>query len=419
MNCRAWGCWLAPVVAVLLFVGCGTSPGSESGFTITGTNTVGGTERVGFEDFFAEHQRFENFRHTERFGPTVTVPAARHPSPLISRHQTITFSAPYLGNNLSLEDFLAETSTSAFMVLKDGAVVFERYFHGNHDSALNAGFSMTKSFMSALIGIAIDEGYIGSVDDWVTKYVPELATPAFDGVTIKHLLQMSSGLAFNEDYSDPKSDINRMSYLVQSMSYIDYMKTLKRSETPGTVNRYASINTHLLGIIVARATKRSLSEYLHEQLWEPLGMSSPALWMVDQRGEELAMGGLAVSLSDYARFGLLYLDNGLWQGRQILPKDWVKESTVPDAPHLQPGQKPGSVDSTPGYQYQWWVPRISDKDFLAIGIWGQYLYVDPRAGTVIVKLSADPTSFDPMVEDAQIAYIQALSRGMKLGNAGE
>ena len=238
-----------------------------------------------------------------------------------------------------------------------------------------------------------------------------MTSKAFDGVTVKHVLQMSSGLKFTEDYADPESDINKMSYATQTMSFLDYINTLERAHAPGSYNNYASINTQLLGILVARTTGKPLSEYLQEKLWQPLGMEQQALWMLDARGDELAMGGLAVSLRDYARMGLLYLHKGQWQGKQVLPAQWVKESVTPDAPHLMPGKRASSGRET-GYQYQWWLPRKADGDFYASGIWGQKIYIDPKSQIVIVKLSADPSSFSKEVGYQQVEYLQQLSRSL-------
>ena len=401
---------VVPMLATLLAITVDSSAQEKGGFTVTGGTAKPGDEKATFEGFFAEGNRLENFRHVDRFGPTSAIPPAAKPGVLPQQLQPIQFKAPYLGQPTSLEDFLSKTSTSAFLLIKDGVVVDERYFHGNDPAALNAAFSVSKSFISALVGIAISEGHIGSVNDPVTRYVKELSADAYKGVTIKHLLQMSSGLKFNEDYADPESDINKMRYMVQSMSYVDYLNTLQRAEPPGTVNRYVSVNTQLLGIVVARATGQPLSKYLQEKLWEPMGMEQGARWMLDAQGLELGMGGLALSLRDYARFGLLYLNDGRWLGNQVLPAGWVKQSVVPDAPYLQ------SKGNDFGYQYQWWTPDNPDGEFMALGIWGQYVYVDPKRAVVIVKLSADPSSFSPSVQHAQVGYLRTLSRQLDKAN---
>lgn len=395
---------IAAVTAFLLVAGS-----QNSGFTITGSSQ--GDGEYTFETMFAEGQRFENFRYIERFSPVKTIEASPVASELPRAERYIKFKSDYRGKETSLKEFLTETGTSAFLVLKNGKILSEQYFHGNGPTAKNSSFSMGKSFVSALIGIAIEEGHIKSVDDPIVTYLPELNTPTFEGVTIKQVMQMASGVAFNEDYSDPKSDINKMSIAVQTMPYIDYIKTLGRWVEPGTKHIYASINTQILGILVARATQVPLAEYLSEHIWEPAGMEHEAYWSLDAQRQEQAMGGLAISLRDYGRFGQIYLNGGNWNGSQIISQEWIQESVTPSEPFLQAGKKPDSFTDF-GYQYQWWTPHQPDGDFMALGIFGQTLYIDPKRNVVIVKLSADPSSFEPGVEYQQIEYLQMLSRSL-------
>ncbi|RLQ21961.1 class C beta-lactamase-related serine hydrolase [Seongchinamella sediminis] len=398
---------VALIVAAAIVAACST----ERAFTITGGAAADCSENTGFDALFAPKCRFENFRNFDRFGPTTVIEAATRAEPLPTDINEIQFSHSYLGEELTLGRFLEQTASSGFIVVKDGTVIDERYYHGNRPSAPNAGFSMTKSIVSALVGAALADGDIKSIDDAVTDYVPALTSPTFSGVTIKQVLQMSSGVKFNEDYSDPGSDINKMSYLVQQMSYVDYINTLDRQHPPGSHHVYASINTHILGLVVANATGKTLSTYLAEKIWEPLGMQYSARWMVDKDGYELPMGGLAITLRDWARFGQLYANRGEWQGRQILPAPWVDESTQPTEAHLLPGKRQNSQHDF-GYQYQWWTPVAAARDFMALGIWGQVMYINPEHNTVIVKLSADPQSFSADSEHEIVAYLQALSAAL-------
>jgi CubicO group peptidase (beta-lactamase class C family) len=270
---------------------------------------------------------------------------------------------------------------------------------------------MAKSFTSALLGIALGEGRIESLDDPIRKYLPELTSPTFDGVTIRHVLQMSSGIRFNEVYTDPASDINRMVGMVPPMTYLEYIDTLERDHEPGTFNHYASINTQLLGILLVRVTGESLTRYMTRHLWQPLGMEQKGLWTLDGQGIELAMGGLAACARDYAKLGLLYLQGGKRGERRLLPEGWAEESVAPDQPHLMPGDNPASSNPS-GYMYQWWTPREWDGDFLARGIWGQNIYVHPGNRVVIVKLAADQKNFDPRYKLAYIDYLQALGQSL-------
>jgi CubicO group peptidase (beta-lactamase class C family) len=199
---------------------------------------------------------------------------------------------------------------------------------------------------------------------------------------------MSSGVGFNEDYGDPFSDINRMGPSMALGSLLDFAATLERARPPGTLQHYVSVDTQVLGTILVRATGQDLAAYASEKLWQPLGMEFDAVWLLDGTGMEWAFGGLNASLRDFARFGWLYLNGGSRNGKQIVPEAWVRASVTPDAPHLMPGPKPNSSNEM-GYGYQWWIPSEPDGDFMALGVYGQTIYVDPKNRLVIVKNSVD------------------------------
>lgn len=379
------------------------------GVTIGGTATEG--EATGVMAMFAG-DRFENFRNMDRFVPTSTMSPSPSPWDLGPSANSLEYSGDFLGETTSLQDFIELSDTSALLVIKDGRVIFENYSHGDSAESLHVSFSMAKSFTSALAGIALAEGAIESLDDPVRKYLPELTSATYDGVSVKHVLQMSSGVSFTEVYTDPESDINKMTTMVPPMSYLEYMNTLGRAQEPGTFNHYASINTQLLGILLVRVTGKSLTEYMTEKLWHPMGMEQAGKWTLDEQGYEMSMGGLAASARDYAKLGLLYLNDGRRQDTQILPVGWTKESVTPDEPHLMPGENPASSNVS-GYQYQWWTPRDWDGDYLARGIWGQNIYVHPGNRVVIVKLAADQKNFDPQYKLAYIDYLQDLGQSLK------
>ena len=248
---------------------------------------------------------------------------------------------------------------------------------------------MFKSVISALFGIAIGEGKIKSIEQTVTDYLPDFAATGYDKVRIKDLLQMSSGVGFNEDYGDFNSDINIMGrYFALGMPMADFAKTLKRERKPGTYNHYVSIDTQVLGMILKKATGKTITEYMKEKLWSQIGAESEAYWIVDKTGMEFALGGLNITARDYAKLGQLFLDSGKWQGREIVPKEWVLASITPDAPHVMPGKRE-SAALTDGYGFQWWIPEGSKGEFDAQGIYGQMIYVDPSTKTVIVKLASN------------------------------
>ncbi len=376
--------------------------------------TIGGTSSEGKADgltaIFAG-DCFENFRHMERFVDTSEMSPSPDPWDLGENENSLKYSGSFLGKETSLEEFIDQSNTSAFLVLQDGDVIYERYAHGDSRESLHTSFSVAKSFTSALLGIALAEGKIDDLDDPIRKYLPELSSPTFDGVTVKHVLQMSSGVRFDENYTDPESDINDMTTKVPPLTYLQYINTLGRDHEPGSFNHYASINTQLLGILLIRVTGESLTDYMASRLWHPLGMEQKGLWTLDDGGSELAMGGLAASARDYAKLGLLYLDAGKRGDTQLLPKGWASESVTPDEPHLMPGKNPASSNVS-GYQYQWWTPRNWDGDFLARGIWGQNIYVHPGNRVVIVKLAADQKNFDPTYKLAYIDYLQDLAQSL-------
>lgn len=301
------------------------------------------------------------------------------------------------GKEQTVADYLAAKGATGLLVLKDDTILYENYYQGNTEKSRTIAWSVSKSFLSALFGIAVGEGKIKSIEEKVSDYVPSLAASGYGNVRIKDVLQMSSGIAFNEDYGDFNSDINVMGReFAVNRPLADFIKGLKNGRTPGTFNHYVSMDTQVLGMILVAATGESLTSYTERKLWKPLGMESDAAWLIDSTGMEAAFGGFNVVLRDYARFGRLYLHDGKWNGVQIVPADWVKASVTPDAPHLVPGPRENS-DELFGYGYQWWIPEDARGDFLAIGVYGQNIYISPRTGMVVVRTSAyagynqDPT----------------------------
>lgn len=318
------------------------------------------------------------------------IPASTEPFVFPEQLDTLPESFEIDNQDLNLQSFLAESGTTGLLVIKDGVIRYEHYFQGHAKDKQHISWSMGKSFVSALFGIAIDEGYIKSIEQSVTDYVPELVGSGYDGVRIKDVLQMSSGVKFNEDYGDFYSDINRFSRAVAFGTSLDeFAASLDRAREPGTYNHYVSIDTQVLGMVLVRAIKRPLSDYLSEKLWQPMGMEYPAYWLKDDYEMELALGGLNVTLRDYAKFGWLYLNQGKWGDKQLVPQQWVKDSVTPDAPHLMPGINNPASSSSYGYGYQWWIPLGAEDEFVAQGIYHQFIYIDPDKRLVIVKNSAN------------------------------
>lgn len=320
----------------------------------------------------------------------------------------------FQGKNKSVKSFIDHTGTTGLIVVRDDTILFEKYYRGNTESSKAISWSVAKSFVSALLGIAVAEGYIKDIQQPVTDYLPSLKNSGYQGVSIKNVLQMSSGVRFNEDYADLFSDINRVGmYFALNMPFADFVTSLKSERQPGIFHHYISMDTQVLGMILHEATGKTLSGYAEEKLWKPLGMESDAYWLIDSSGMEMAFGGLNVTLSDYARFGRLYLKQGNWNGKQIIPAAWCKASVSPDAPHLMPGKRP-DASWVLGYGYQWWIPENPDGDYLAIGIYGQAIYVYPRYNIVIAKTSAyaDYNKDGDDMEIESIEMFRAIARDL-------
>jgi CubicO group peptidase (beta-lactamase class C family) len=338
---------------------------------------------------FDEDQIVHNFQHMDKLFPTTLIEGGGEVMQFARGKYTLPATFTYLEKTFDTETYLADTMTTGLIILHHDRIIFERYAHGHSAEGTHIAWSVSKSFLSALFGIAVGEGKIRDIKQAVTEYVPEFKGSGYDGVAIKDVLQMSSGVGFNEDYGDTDSDINRMGRaLAMGDSLLEFGATLERAREPGTLQHYVSVDTQVLGTVLARATGMSLSAYTSEKLWKPLGMESPAYWMVDGFEMGMAFGGLNASLRDFMRFGRLYLHQGNWNGSQIVPESWVEDSTTPDAPHLMPGPKPGT-DNHMGYGYQWWLPEDWHGDFIALGIYDQMIYVDRNADLVIAKHSAN------------------------------
>ena len=298
-------------------------------------------------------------------------------------------SYEFEGEQLNLIEGLDHFHTDGLIILHDGKMLFEKYWNGNTKDSKHIAFSVSKSYLSALFGIAIEEGLIKSIDDNVSIYLDDFEGTGYEDVKIKNLLQMSSGIEFNEDYADPNSDINRFARATaKGSSFRDFAKTLKNGKKQGTYNHYVSLDTQVLGMILESVTDMPLREYLYKRIWSKIGTESDAYYIADKTGTDMALGGLNATLRDFSKFGQLYLNEGSWDGEQIVPKSWVVKSHTPDAPHLMPNA--GDLSSSEwGYGYQWWIPGDPLTDYTAHGIFNQFIYVDPLSNVVIAKTSSN------------------------------
>ena len=280
----------------------------------------------------------------------------------------------------SLDAFLPGTGTQAFLVIRDDAIVYERYFMGYARDSVVTSFSVAKSFDSALIGAAIRDGYIKSADEPVTRYIPELALrdARFQYITIRHLLTMSSGLRYDPERPGSSGD-DSLTYGFTDLRHLALTET-EVVEEPGMTFVYNNFNPLLLGMVLERATGKPVTTYLQEALWTPLGMEYGGSWSLDSEsgGFEKMESGINARAIDFAKLGRLYLNQGSWNGQQLLPSAWVQESTKDN----------GLIGEAPlSYGYMWWGERCNpaSHDFFAAGNFGQFVYVSPAKHLIIVR----------------------------------
>lgn len=304
------------------------------------------------------------------------------------------------------EEFMEDTKTTAMLVIRDDVIKYEEYFMGGNEDTLFSSNSMGKSFVSALMGIAVSEGYVESIEDPIGKYVPEFVGTSLENIPIRACLKMASGINFNED-----TDMSKFSMrTLMGKPAMEVIAGYGVQEEPYTYRRYLSINTEILGKVITNATGYSLAEFMEERLWKKIGAAHDAYWTLSN-GTELAMGGLSVSLEDYARFARLYLHEGNYRGEQVLPKEWVKDSMDISEAYAKPGANDDAYNAI-GYGYQWWVPEGDEGEFMAIGVYGQWIYVNPTKSVIIVKTSADPDFMDKGYELKHVEFFRAVADGI-------
>ena len=311
------------------------------------------------------------------------------------------------------ERWIEARRVTALLVMKDGEIVYENYFLGTGPEDRRISWSVAKSYLSALVGILVAEGSIASLDDPVTRYAPALAGGAYDGASLRHVLNMASGVTFDEDYLDFNSDINRMGRVLALGGRMDdFAAGLTETFTePGTQWQYVSIDTHVIGMVVRGATGRSVADLLSEKIIAPLGLEHAPYYVTDGVGTAFVLGGLNLTTRDYARFGQMFLQRGQWQGRQIVPADWVLASTTPSAPPA--AETAPASGRTYNYGYQWWIPKDATvREYLARGIYGQYIYINEARNVVIVTSAADRQFRDPGVDSANVEMFRTIAESL-------
>jgi CubicO group peptidase (beta-lactamase class C family) len=303
-----------------------------------------------------------------------------------------------------IDAYMKAQRTAALVIVQDGKIRLEKYgldFDGNGKWT---SFSVAKSLTSTMVGAAIKDGHIKSLDDKVTQYIPEMKGSAYDDVTISQLLTMTSGIKWNEDYEDPKSDVARFNEHKAEPGIdttVSYMRKLPREAPAGSKWVYKTGETNLIGVLVSKATGKKLSDYLSEKVWAPLGMEQDGSWLLGSTGHEISGCCIQASTRDYARFGQFILGGGMVNGKAILPDGWIAKATTKQADIGNPGK---------GYGYQWWT--YDDGSYAAQGIFGQGIFIDPKRRLVIASNSNWPRATDPKGAEGREAFYKAVQKAL-------
>ncbi len=311
------------------------------------------------------------------------------------------------GEPIRLDDvdgYMKAQRMAALIIIHDGKVRLEKYGLGFDGNGRWTSFSVAKSLTSTLVGAAIRDGYIKSIDDKVTDYIPEMKGSAYDDVSIRQLLTMTSGVKWNEDYEDPRSDV--ASFLEHKAdpgvdATVSYMRKLPREAPAGEKWVYKTGETNLIGVLVSKATKKTVADYLSEKIWAPFGMEQDATWLLGSTGHEISGCCIQAATRDMARFGLFMLGGGLIDGKPILPDGWIAEATTRQADIGAPGF---------GYGYQWWT--LDDGSYRARGIFGQGIFIDPKRKLVIASNSNWPRAIDEASEQARQAFYAKVQKAI-------
>ena len=395
-------------IAALCCLGAFTTAGAYA--SDGHTNEIGTVQQV-YDGKLTPDIQANTFRNIDRLFPTRTVNRGGSAIPLEASPKPLTdVKFQSNGKAVDLFDYLSLNRAAGLLVLKDGKVAYEDYELGNNEATRWMSMSVAKSISSTLVGVAIKDGYIKSIDDPVTRYLPDLAGGAYDGVSVRNLLQMASGAKWDETYTDPRSDRRHMLELQlegKPGTVVAMMSKLPRAHEPGTAWNYSTGETHLVGALVQAAVGKPVSVYLSEKIWSKLGMEQDATWWVESpNGLEVGGSGFSATLRDYARFGQFVLNKGVIDGESVVPDGWFEQAGSPK-------ELNGKIVN---YGYMWWplgAPAGSPNEgaFTARGIFGQYVYVNPREHVVIAMWGArsKPTGAPPIVDaDFFAAVVSAL-----------
>ena len=356
--------------------------------------------------FWTPAQQEVGYRTIEHIFPTRVIKAGAHAYPLPRASGAFDVSYDFKGAKWTTDTFMKENRLAGLLILKDGRIVLERYGLGRTEHDRWTSFSVGKSVTSTLIGAAIKDGYIKSLDAMVTDYLPGLKGSAYEGVTIRHLLTMTSGVKWNEDYADPKSDVALFALGTPGPDgenpIVAYMAKLPREAAPGTRFVYKTGESDLIGVLLARATKMHPADYLSQKIWSKFGMEQDGIWMLDRAGEELGGCCISMTLRDYGRFGLFILNGGVAGGEQVVPTDFLAQAT---------SSQVKSDFGDYGYGFQWWI-HPDGSAYEAIGIFGQSIYINPAERLIIVTNSAWAQADELPTYAVHDAYVDAVVKAL-------
>ena len=348
-------------------------------------------------------QQASGYRTIETIYKTHVIKRGTHVHPLPKANRQIDPTFQYDGKTWTIADYMKAYRVSGLLVLKDGRIVLERYGLDRKPTDRWISFSVAKSVTSTLVGAAIEDGKIKSLNSPVTDYIPELKGSAYEGVTVRQMLMMSSGVTWNEDYADPKSDVAQAGTRMLEPGVdpmVSYLRKLPRATEPGSKFNYNTGETDLVGILVSNAVGKPLAEYASEKIWRPYGMGQDAVWVTDAADRERGGCCISMTLRDYARVGQFILDGGKAGGKPVVPPGWTKEATSRE---IDNGAGPGA-----GYGYFWWV-RSPDR-YDAVGIFGQAIVTFPKERLIIVQNAAWPQAVGKELSAARNAMIEGVRK---------
>ncbi|MCI5045285.1 MAG: beta-lactamase family protein [Aquisalinus sp.] len=351
------------------------------------------------------------YQHMSEVFPTRHVARAESSEPFpVAEGRLQGFTYTHNGETYGLDAMFDNMETTGLLVLHRGNIVYEQYGRGADAGTLFATYSAVKSITSTLVGFALGDGLIASVEDPLEKYIPDLTGTAYEGVSIRHALQMSSGVLFDTDGAAGEDTVEVLTQtMVLGNKRINEMSaSYPRAHAPGTVFNYNTSETQILLWLVKEVTGKQPAKYLEEKMWRRLGMAHDAAWNIDNPGPDgMEIGGafFNASLRDLARFGLFIEQDGMWNGEQLLPAGWVDEATRIEEPHLSYGEVFEGFDS--GYGYQWWV--FPDGSFRASGAYGQTIYIDRENDLVVARTSAWPEGYVAASDQESRAAFTALA----------